>query len=251
MSDKKYNIGLSSKDRVAMNFGGGLPRGSLVLIEGEDGAGKSVLCQRFIKGFCTEEYNVSYFTPELTAGGFLEQMRSLSYPVIDDLITHKRLKFYNVDVNTREVLRKDLNIPDRTLLPELVNAENNSIWESDIIIIDSLDIILNNDPFFDKIREEGNEKIATQNFLDFIDELNKQDKTVILTADQMTIEGVLDPIRHKADVYMSIETATLGGEIRRNVHMKRFAMQQAQVDDIISFSVDTGNGIQIETEQVI
>ncbi len=45
-----FSIGLDDRDRLNKELGGGIPTGSIVLMEGDYGAGKSAISQRFATG---------------------------------------------------------------------------------------------------------------------------------------------------------------------------------------------------------
>ncbi len=80
-----YSLGVG-RDTLNRKLGGGMPKSSIVLIEGEFGAGKSVVAQRFTWGFCNENYSMAYLTPELDLDGFLGQMKSLGYDITEALL---------------------------------------------------------------------------------------------------------------------------------------------------------------------
>jgi len=48
------------RDELERNLGGGIPKNSILLIEGEDGSGKSILSQRLIFSFLKSEASVTY-----------------------------------------------------------------------------------------------------------------------------------------------------------------------------------------------
>ena len=60
------SIGLEARDRVNHAIGGGIPEGSLVLVEGGTGAGKSVLTARLVYGLCEEGTSVGCPTTSST-----------------------------------------------------------------------------------------------------------------------------------------------------------------------------------------
>ena len=78
-----YSLGLEDRDRLNKELGGGIPPGSIVLVEGAYGAGKSVTSQRFLYGICQEGNTVTYLSTEFTTSGFIQQMHSLDYDVVD------------------------------------------------------------------------------------------------------------------------------------------------------------------------
>ena len=58
-------------------LGGGIPLGSLALIEGDSSAGKSVLCQHLTCGAIKDGHKVAYFTSDNNVRGLVSQMDSL------------------------------------------------------------------------------------------------------------------------------------------------------------------------------
>jgi flagellar protein FlaH len=81
--DSKENVILSGNDEIDKRLGGGIPIGSLVLIEGENDTGKSVLCQQFTYGGSNQLQKIAYYSTENTVKGMLAQMDSLSFDVSD------------------------------------------------------------------------------------------------------------------------------------------------------------------------
>ena len=69
------------RDELDTNFGGGLPKSSLILVEGPDGAGKSLLCQRIIHSLLENGQKMTYISTELNTLDFINQMESLNYSV--------------------------------------------------------------------------------------------------------------------------------------------------------------------------
>jgi len=67
-------------------MGGGIPLKSLTLIEGDSGAGKSVLSQQMMRGCLDDGYKLSLFTSENTVKSLVKQMRSLNLDMIDYLL---------------------------------------------------------------------------------------------------------------------------------------------------------------------
>lgn len=68
---------------VDKKIGGGLPAGSLTLVEGQSDAGKSVLSQQLISGSLESGMRVAAYTTENTTASLLRQMKSLSLEVLD------------------------------------------------------------------------------------------------------------------------------------------------------------------------
>ncbi|MCU4743792.1 AAA family ATPase [Halobacteria archaeon AArc-m2/3/4] len=237
-----YSIGLEDSDRVNNAIGGGLPEGSIVLVEGEDGAGKSVLSQRFAYGMADEDHYVTYISTELESWEFVQQMHSLSYDVVDHLLG-EQLLFLHANVDTHK------GGAERQLLARLADAE--TLWRADVVYIDTLSALLRNDPNFEAVLEEGDEDHVIQRLVTFLRQMTLKDKTIVMTVDPTSVaDDALRPLRNVADVYFQIETSTVGQEIRRNVRVRRFQNMQSPVDDSIGFNVQQGRGVSIVSRTV-
>ena len=209
---EQYSLGLQDRDRVDSAFGGGFPTRSLVYVEGEDGAGKSALSQRFTYGMLTEGTTVAYVSAELGAADFIRQMNSLSYDVVRNLLADQLL-FLGADLDTH-VQEGDRAVGRRPLLSRLEVAK--TVWRADVVVIDGLDAILRNDPRFDQSVASETEDHAMQSFLATIEKRVQGDRLVVLTANPHgTTERALRPVRDAADIYLDIETRQVGSELRR------------------------------------
>jgi len=154
-----FSIGLKERDRLDKELGGGMPPGSIVLMEGDYGAGKSAISQRFSYGLCEEGHTVTFLSTELTVGSFLEQMNSLDYDMVDHMLDENIL-FLHADIGeSKNTFSDDGGDDDRKdLLKRLMEAE--VMWESDVIIIDTFDAILRNDPKFEALVRQNEERQA-------------------------------------------------------------------------------------------
>jgi len=85
-----YDITLE-RDELTRSIGGGLPKNSIVLIEGPDGTGKSIIAQRFCYGLVNNGISVTYVGTEFSTMEFVKQMSSLNYSVEDFLLNDKLL----------------------------------------------------------------------------------------------------------------------------------------------------------------
>ncbi|QCS41363.1 ATPase domain-containing protein [Natrinema versiforme] len=237
-----HSIGLTDRDRVNNAIGGGIPAGSIVLIEGQDGAGKSALSQRFSYGMATEDAYVTYVSTELKSWEFVQQMNSLSYDVVD-LLLDEQLLFLHANVDTRNEGQ------ERQLLGRLAGAE--TLWKADVVFVDTLSSLLRNDPNYEAVINEGDEDHVIQRLVTFLRQVTMRDKSVVLTVDPTSVrDDALRPLRNVADIYLEIETNTVGQEIRRKVLVRRFQNMKNPVDDSIGFSVQQGRGLSIVSRTV-
>ena len=90
---KKKECIITGVPEVDEKLGGGIPLGSLCLIEGHSDAGKSVLCQHLTNGtLITGEASVAYYTTENNVRSLISQMDSLGMDVLDHFLAdHLRI----------------------------------------------------------------------------------------------------------------------------------------------------------------
>jgi len=124
MAEDKITVALEEDDEprpevictgrmeIDKQLGGGIPMGSLALIEGESDAGKSVLAQQMIWGAVNSNYRVLLFTAENTVKSMNSQMESLGLSITDALLMGwvkiftvepsemKRMNTFSIIVNT-------------------------------------------------------------------------------------------------------------------------------------------------------
>lgn len=83
----------SGNEEIDSTLGGGIPMGSLVLMEGPSDAGKSVVSQHFTYGALTSKLSMAYYTTENTVKSLMSQMSSLDLDVTDYFLCD-RLRVY-------------------------------------------------------------------------------------------------------------------------------------------------------------
>ncbi len=246
-----YSLGLDERDRLNNELGGGIPRGSIVLVEGDYGAGKSALSQRMAYGLCEQGVPVTLLSTELTVPGFIDQMHSLDYGIEEHLLD-ERLLFLHADVDTggnalRGGSKDDAN--RKKLLKRLMDAEE--MWQADVVIVDTFDAILRNDPNFEALVRQNEERQAALEIISFFRDIVTKGKVIVLTVDPSTVdEEAIGPFRSIADVFLELQMAEVGNDVRRSIQVRRFAGMGEQVGDSVGFSVRSGTGIVIESRSV-
>ncbi|WP_136687652.1 ATPase domain-containing protein [Halorhabdus amylolytica] len=244
-----YSLGLDERDRLNKELGGGIPPGSIVLVEGDYGAGKSAMSQRFSYGLCETGQTVTMLSTELTVGSFLDQMHSLDYGMVEHILD-ENLLFLHADIGDSNTFQGDDEESDRMdLLKRLMDAE--VMWETDVIIIDTFDAILRNDPKFEALVRQNEERQAALEIISFFRDVIAEGKVIMLTVDPSTLdEDAIGPFRAIADVFLELEMVEVGNDVRRQISVKRFAGMGEQVGDTIGYSVRSGTGIVIESRSV-
>ncbi|WP_144798317.1 ATPase domain-containing protein [Halorubrum depositum] len=246
-TDNLLSIGLGERDRLNKELGGGIPRGSIVLMEGDYGAGKSAISQRFAYGLVEEGASVTMMSTELTVRGFIDQMHSLEYDMVKPLL-NEELLFLHADFDSGGAF-SDGDGERKELLKRLMNAE--AMWNSDVVFLDTFDAIFRNDPTFEALVRKNEERQAALEIISFFRDIISQGKVVVLTVDPSAVDDdAIGPFRSIADVFLQLEMIEVGNDIRRQINVKRFAGMGEQVGDTIGFSVRSGTGIVIESRSV-
>jgi flagellar protein FlaH len=241
---------MGERDRLNKELGGGIPPGSIVLIEGDYGAGKSAMSQRISYGLCEEGHSVTLLSTELTVGSFLEQMHSLDYGMVNHML-EENILFLHADIGDSNTLTSGTTdtTERRDLLKRLMEAE--TMWDSDVVIIDTFDTVLRNDPNFEALVRQNEERQAALEIISFFREIISEGKAVVLTVDPTTLDDeAIGPFRSIADVFLELEMVEVGNDVRRQINVMRFAGMGEQVGDTIGFSVRSGTGIVIESRSV-
>jgi flagellar protein FlaH len=217
------------RDELNRNFGGGLPQGSIILIEGRDGAGKSILAQRFAYGLLENGSTVTYISSELSLRGFIEQMNSVDYKVTDKILDEKLL-FIPLFPQIGNVRLK------KNFLEDLLKSKK--LFESDVVIFDTLSFLLIND----EVAKENGFELAS-----FIKRISTLSKTILFTlSDEQVNPRFLSILRSMADVYLQIEAKSILGNLRRIITVIRFNKSAGEVTPTTAFKVIPNQGLAIE-----
>lgn len=213
-------------DELHLKLGGGLPTKSFVLIEAENGIGKSILAQRLAYGLISNSITVSYISSELSLMEFINQMISVNYDIRKDLL-NKSFKYVTLFSGFKRIELRD------DLLDKLLQRKE--IFDSNLIIFDTISEFMVRD------------NIELKECFDLISVLKKithENKTIIFCVDPSMInEKFLKVLRSVSDVYLKLEEKELYGNRIRQLKVERFNGAAGDVEQIIPFKVKSGIGI--------
>ncbi len=223
-----YSIELT-RDELNRYFGGGIPKNSLILLEGIDGAGKSMLCQRFSYALLKKEYKITYISTELNTLDFIRQLDSVNYSVKEFFLNNQLLFLTMVPFLGRVKYETDF-------LDKLIKERK--IFENEIIIIDTLSFLL--------IKKDDKEEVYF-NIINFFRKLNNLNKTIIFTIDPTHLDDkFLTLLRSVADLYINVAITQFAGETVRFLEIKRFKRPNDVYMNKIPFRVEPREGLIIE-----
>lgn len=218
-----------SRDELSRNLGGGLPKNSLILIEGSDGAGKSIVAQRLTHGILEHGSSVTYISSELNTLSFVEQMDSMDYSVKNKLVNGNLLFIPMFPLMGRTKLAK--NFFERLL-------STRKLFENEVIVFDTLSFLLIND------------RINEKEVFEFIGVLKRHTslgKTIIFCVDSDHLSPLfLTLVRSVCDIYLKLEIQMFAGSLIRTMNVQRFKRPFGDVVTQIPFKIEPNKGLAIE-----
>jgi flagellar protein FlaH len=204
-------------------MGGGVPLGSLLLIEGDSGAGKSVLAQQLIHGCLVDGYKLSLFTSENTVKSLVKQMRTLNLDILDYLLLD-RLRIFPIETSHLE----------RGAPRVLVNAMKNERGRN-LIFVDSITSAI--------------PQCTDKDVIGFFEEckrLSGEGLTVGLVVHSHSLtRELLTRIRSLCDAHLQLRTDEMAGRVIKSMEVTKVRGAEQTTGNIVSFEVEPGWGMRI------
>jgi flagellar protein FlaH len=204
-------------------MGGGIPLGSLTLIEGSSGAGKSVLSQQMIWGSLSDGFNLTLFTSENNVKSLVKQMRSLDLDVLDFLLIG-RLRIIPMELARLGELAADL-------LLKAMKQER----ERHLILVDSLTLAISH--------------ASAEGVLGFFEECkrlcsNGASVAVVLHSHAIDSE-LLVRLRSLCDAHLQLRTEEVGKKLVKTLEVTKVRGADKTTGNIVSFEVEPGWGMRV------
>ncbi len=226
--EMKKNILTSGNSEIDKRLGGGIPLGSLTLIEGENDTGKSVLCQQFTYGGLVQGHRIAYYTTENTIRSLLKQMESLSLDV-SDFYAWGYLRIFPVHLEgvdwSPEQMKNILNLV----------ADHIRAIRENVAIIDSLTMFTTYSTEDDILE-----------FLTRLKNLCDNGKTILITLHQHAFkEDTLVRIRAACDCHLFLRKEQVGDKYVSVLEVSKVRGAKRTTGNIVSFEVHPGFGLKI------
>ena len=223
-SEVKREIITTGNTEIDKRLGGGIPIGSLTLIEGQSDAGKSVLAQQMIWGSLNGNHKVVLFTTENTVKSLVTQMHSLGLDILDHLLVGW-LKIYPL-----QPTKTDLSACFEILLESMGKLE-----DFDLVVIDSLTPVI----AYTSLGE-------VLSFFERCKNLCDDGRTIINVAHSFAFnEEILTRIRSMCDAHLRLGIEELGDKLMKYIQVAKVKGADKGTGNIISFDVEPGIGIKI------
>lgn len=225
--DKVVKDITSGSPEIDRKMGGGIPSGSLTLIEGSSDAGKSVVTQQILWGSLTQaDCRVTVFTTESTVKSLMKQMASLGLDVLDYLLLD-RLRVYPI-----QMMQGDIDL-ERALkvVSEAIHRET----ETDLIIVDSLTA------FVTHVTVE-----STIEFFEDCKNLCNEGQTIFIVVHSYAFnESMLIRVRSMCDAHLSFKISQLGDKLLKEMEVSKVRGASHSTGNIVAFEVEPGWGMRI------
>ena len=224
--EEKKDVISTGHGEIDKKLGGGIPVGSLTLVEGQSDAGKSVLCQQMIWGSLKNDFKVVLFTTENTVKSLVTQMDSLGLSMTDYLLLG-RVKIY-------------------TMRPALVRSNAATALQS---ILDTMEDYEDFDlPIMDSITQiaagaTGAECLA---YFERCKTLCDRGKTIINVAHTYAFEqDLLVRIRSVCDAHFKLAIERVGDRLVKTLEVAKVRGATQTTGNVLSFDVEPEIGMKI------
>ena len=207
---------------IDKKLGGGIPVGSLVLLEGQSDSGKSVVSQHFTHGPLNTRMSAAYYTTENTVKSQMTQMASLNLDVTDYFLGD-RLRVYPLEMSSTK--ENDTKEAFRVLLDHFDSLP----VRFKLTIVDSLTGLVSH-----------SDDRAIIDFFASCKQLCDRGRTIIAFDDRMLIR-----IRSLCDSHLVLKVDQVGERLIKIMEVAKVRNADQSTGNIISFDVEPGMGMKI------
>jgi len=220
-------------DELQRRLGGGIPAGTILLVEGDRGSGKSIFVQRLLYGFLMNGYTASYISSQYTTVEYIRQMESLGYGIIPFLI-RKKLIFVSLYPLLTGVSEK------KKFLGRLFGEPR--LWEPDVMIIDS----------FSSLFTREQDPSAIRDFLLYVKKVASLGKVIILTVNTEEIDrDSLLSLEEASSMLIRLSVKVFGGDLKNSATIVKYNNAKGVFQKIIPFRVEPKAGLIVEIAAVV
>ena len=225
---KKATI-LTGVAEVDERLGGGIPLGSLCLIEGHSDAGKSVLCQHLTHGTLAEgAVSVAYYTTENNVRSLISQMESLNMNVLDYFLAD-HLRIY--PLTFRNATMQGGTKPFFVLTHHFTHLPQ----DFKLIIVDSMTLLV-----------AHSNPVAIIDFFSKCKSLCDQGRTIIVVAHSYAFEeDMLSRTRSLCDARFKLRLEQVGDAMIKLMEVLKVRGAERPTGDVVSFNIEPKIGMKI------
>ena len=211
---------------IDKKMGGGIPVGSMILIEGQSDSGKSVLTQQLIWGSLYDGIDAILYTTENTVKSFIRQMNSLSLDVTDFLLLG-RLKIFPITASKAGLS------PAQVFTVLLTDLESRG--GTPLIVVDSLTTFITHTSI-----EE------TMTYFEICKHYCDRGMTIITVVNSYAFgQADFARVRSMCDAHISLHTEEMGDRLIKVMEVAKIRGAELSTGNIISFDVEPMMGMKI------
>ena len=210
---------------------GGIPIPTLLMIEGDNNSGKSVLIQQITYGALMSGHRVLYITTENTLTSLLSQMEALSFRVKPYFLLG-RLAIFTVHVKgiswSEDVARLYLNV-----LSWIFKRKSGRF---SIFVVDSLSYIA----------VHASERAILEFFTDARNVVDRMGRSIMFTLHEHALpQDLMVRIRSICDATISLHVREVRDKVVRFINISKLRGAAKAMNTIIGFEVDPAFGIKV------
>ena len=225
---KKKEFIITGVPEVDEKLGGGIPLGSLCLVEGHSDAGKSVLCQHLTNGtLVIGEISVAYYTTENAVRSLISQMDSLALYVLDHFLAD-RLRIFPLTFSAGMTGGQK---PFHVLTHHFSQLPN----EFKLIIVDSITLLV-----------AHSNPVAIIDFFSRCKNMCDDGLTIILVAHSYAFEeDMLSRTRSLCDARFKFKLEQVGDSMIKLMEVLKVRGAERPTGDVVSFDIEPKLGMRI------
>ena len=226
LEETKTNIISTGHPEIDKKLGGGVPMGSLTLVEGQSDAGKSVLCQQLVWGSLKNGHKVLVFTSENSARSLLSQMDSLGLFVLDYMLLG------NLKVYSMKPSEIGLN-SSKTFETILKTIDKNRGYQ--LIVLDSLTPIIS-----------GTNDSELLNYFEQCKIFCDQEITILNVIHTNAVNNnILIRLRSACDAHLKLTLEKIGDKLVKTLEVAKVRGAIDNTGNIVTFEVEPEIGMKI------
>jgi archaeal flagellar protein FlaH len=226
VKEEEKRIISSGQPEINKKLGGGIPVKSLILVEGQSDAGKSVLCQQMTWGSLNSGFRVVMFTTENTIRSLVIQMESLGLDILHHLLLGN-LKIY--PLKSSDIARDPKGIFDKML------DTMGKLDKYELFIIDALTPIVT----------QCSGEVALSYF-ERCKQYCDNGRTIINVAHTYAFEqDFLVRTRSVCDAHLKLMIEKVGDKLVKTLEVSKIRGASQSTGNILSFDVEPQIGIKI------
>ena len=224
--DEAKRIISTGQTEINKKLGGGIPVNSLVLIEGQSDAGKSVLCQQMTWGSLNCNFKVVMFSTENTIKSLVTQMDSLGLDILPQVLMGSfkiyPIKSSQIKANSHEVFDRILDTIER-------------LNDFELFIVDSLT---------PAITQSSGDRVLR--YFERCKEFCDTGKTIINVIHTYAFEqDFLIRTRSVCDAHLKLTIEKVGDKLVKSLEVAKIRGAAQSTGNVLAFDVEPQIGIKI------